>query len=120
MPGNRYSSEFIKSTVAQGAVHEKHLKRVNLKAKIERRRQQDEAYRQAFDAARDATLVSRQLRELRKARGLTQAQVAKLAGTTQQVVSRLEHPSYDGHSMSLLRRVVMALGGRLEVKILPG
>ena len=59
-----------------------------------------------------------QLAALRKARGISQKQLAEKIGTSQQQISRLESPSYQGHSLSMLRRVVEALGGSLKVEIL--
>jgi DNA-binding XRE family transcriptional regulator len=51
--------------------------------------------------------------------GLTQAQLAKAAGTTQQVISQLEDADYQGHSLSMLRRIAAALGGRVELRFVP-
>ncbi|MEX2316495.1 MAG: helix-turn-helix transcriptional regulator [Pirellulales bacterium] len=51
--------------------------------------------------------------------GLTQAQLAKRAGTTQQVVSQLEDADYQGHSLSMLRRIADALDSRVELRIVP-
>jgi transcriptional regulator with XRE-family HTH domain len=49
--------------------------------------------------------------------GLTQAQLAKAAGTTQQVISQLEDADYQGHSLSMLRRIAAALDRRVEVRL---
>ncbi|MBW1741631.1 MAG: hypothetical protein JRJ42_10950, partial [Deltaproteobacteria bacterium] len=38
-------------------------------------------------------------------------------GTSQQQISRLESPSYEGHSLSMLRRVAEALGATIHVAI---
>ena len=58
-----------------------------------------------------------QLAALRQARGLTQQQVADRLGTKQQAVARLEDPAYTGHSLTMVRRYVEALGAKLTVKI---
>jgi predicted XRE-type DNA-binding protein len=50
---------------------------------------------------------------------LTQRQLADLAGTTQPVIARLEDADYEGHSLSMLRRIADALGQTVEVKFLP-
>ncbi|MBI4516808.1 MAG: XRE family transcriptional regulator [Deltaproteobacteria bacterium] len=63
--------------------------------------------------------VALQLAALRQARGLTQSDVARLAGTTQQQISRMESADYQGHSLSMLRKVVAALGGSVRVHIEP-
>lgn len=59
------------------------------------------------------------LYRLREAAGLTQSDVAKLAGTTQSAIARLEDADYEGHSLSMLRRVAKALGHRVEVRFVP-
>ena len=49
----------------------------------------------------------------------TQTQLAKAAGTTQQVISQLEDADYAGHSLSMLRRIAAALNSRVEVRMVP-
>ena len=63
--------------------------------------------------ARAAELIAEEmtLRELRKARKLTQARVAKKLGITQDSVSRLEKRS--DLLLSTLRKTVKAMGGNL-------
>jgi DNA-binding XRE family transcriptional regulator len=47
--------------------------------------------------------------------GLSQKELAKLLKTSQQQISRLESASYEGHSLSMLRRVAEALHARVRV-----
>jgi ribosome-binding protein aMBF1 (putative translation factor) len=54
--------------------------------------------------------------EARTTAGLTQKQLAHLAGTQQSVISRIEDADYDGHSLSLLRKIASALGLKLRVE----
>ncbi len=65
--------------------------------------------------ARAAELIAEEmtLRELRKARKLTQVRVAKQLGITQDSVSRLEQRS--DLLLSTLRRTVEAMGGSLSL-----
>ena len=79
---------------------------------------QDSEFKKRFEQAGEAWEVAIQLAALRKARGLSQKQLAEKIGTSQQQISRLESPSYQGHSLSMIRRVVEALGGSLRVEIL--
>jgi len=72
-------------------------------------RAQERAKSQAAQAIYDA----------RQAAGLTQKQLADLAGTTQSVISRLEDGDYDRPSLALLHRVAAALDRRVEVRFLP-
>lgn len=63
--------------------------------------------------------VAQLIYNARTAAGLTQAELADLVGTNQSVISRLEDADYEGHSLSMLRRVAQALGKRLDVRFLP-
>ena len=60
-----------------------------------------------------------QLAALREKAGLSQKQLARKLKTSQQNVSRLESPSYEGHSLSMLRRVAGILGATVRVVIEP-
>jgi transcriptional regulator with XRE-family HTH domain len=62
--------------------------------------------------------VAIQLASLRKESGLSQKELAQRLGTSQQQISRLESPSYGGHSLSMLRRVAEVLGATVHVTIL--
>jgi ribosome-binding protein aMBF1 (putative translation factor) len=64
--------------------------------------------------------VARMIYDARTAAGLTQKQLADLIGTQQSTVARLEDADYEGHSLSMLRRIAEALNQRLEVRFIPG
>ncbi|MBX7232836.1 MAG: helix-turn-helix transcriptional regulator [Caldilineales bacterium] len=83
------------------------------------RKLKDPEYRARFEAADHAWDIALQLAALRQARGLTQKQVADLLGTRQQAIARLEDPTYSGHSLSMVRRYVEALGASLDVVVVP-
>lgn len=51
----------------------------------------------------------------RTAKGLSQKELAKMIGTTQSVISRLEDADYDGHSLTMLQRIAMALDKELQI-----
>jgi ribosome-binding protein aMBF1 (putative translation factor) len=76
------------------------------------RRMRDLLERERLNAA-----VARQIYEARAARGLSQAQLAKLVGTTQSAIARLEDADYEGHSLSMLRRIAEALGYDVEIRL---
>lgn len=61
--------------------------------------------------------VARQIYDLRTRAGLTQAELAQKVQTTQSAISRLESADYEGHSVSMLRRIADALGARVEVDL---
>ena len=70
-----------------------------------------------FSKAGEAWDVALQLAALRRKSGLSQKELAKRVGTTQQQISRLESPSYEGYSLSMLRRVAGFLGATVHVEL---
>lgn len=72
-----------------------------------------------YAAAGEAWDVALQIAELRRRSGLSQKELAKLLHTSQQQISRLESSTYEGHSLSMLRRVAHALHARLRVVFEP-
>jgi transcriptional regulator with XRE-family HTH domain len=77
----------------------------------------DPAFAERFKEAGDAWDVALQLSALRKESGLSQKELARRVGTSQQQISRLESPEYEGHSLSMIRRVANVLGASVRVKI---
>jgi len=77
----------------------------------------DPDFAMRFKKAGEAWDVALQLAALRKESGLSQKELADLVGTSQQQISRLESPSYEGHSLSMLRRVSEVLGATIHIKI---
>lgn len=63
--------------------------------------------------------VAVKIHELREKAGLTQAALAKLVGTTASVICRLEDADYEGHSLTMLRRIAAALDRRVEIRFVP-
>jgi transcriptional regulator with XRE-family HTH domain len=61
--------------------------------------------------------VARRIYDLRTRAGLTQAELAARVDTTQSAISRLEDADYEGHSLSMLRRIAEALGTRMNVNL---
>jgi ribosome-binding protein aMBF1 (putative translation factor) len=85
---------------------------------LPRRYTQEDPERQvASEQERIHAKVARQIMELRLQAGLTQQELADKVQTTQSVISRLEGADYEGHSLSMLRRITEALGGRLDIAI---
>ena len=73
------------------------------------------AYEQELLSAEIASLLYR----LRTEAGLSQRELAKRVGTTASVICRLEDADYEGHSLSMLRRIAAALDRRLEIRFVP-
>jgi len=79
----------------------------------------DPAFAARFKQAGEAWDVALQIAALREQAGFSQRDLAKLLKTSQQQISRLESPGYEGHSLSMLRRVAEALHARVRVVFEP-
>jgi len=62
--------------------------------------------------------IARMIYDSRSKAGLTQKELAKLVGTTQSVIARLEDVDYEGHSLNLLNRIATALNKRVDIRFL--
>jgi DNA-binding XRE family transcriptional regulator len=69
----------------------------------------------SVEAERLHAQVARLIYAMRIEAGLTQRELAKLVGTTQSVISRLEDSDYEGHSLAMLSRIGQALKKRLTL-----
>lgn len=83
---------------------------------LNRRLGHDAERRAEIDQMKQDLAIGSQIYHARKAAGLTQAQLAKRVGTTQSIISDLEDAEYQGHSMSMLRRIATALGLSVRVE----
>jgi transcriptional regulator with XRE-family HTH domain len=75
----------------------------------------DPDFAERFKRAGEAWDVALQLAALREKAGLSQRDLARKLHTSQQNISRLESPSYEGHSLAMLRRVAEVLGATVRV-----
>lgn len=91
-----------------------HTKWRDLRAK----REASPEYRAAYARAGQAHAIGARVRNLREARGLSQAELARRMGTTQSVIARLElggaEPRFD-----TLERVARSLDSDLIVELRP-
>ncbi|OIQ84774.1 anaerobic benzoate catabolism transcriptional regulator [mine drainage metagenome] len=94
------------------------MKKTNFNRYLEQQLK-DPSFAARFKRAGEAWDVALQLAALREQAGLSQRQLAALLKTSQQQISRLESPGYEGHSLSMLRRVATALKARVRVVIEP-
>lgn len=79
----------------------------------------DPARQQSLASERQNAHIARTIFTLRQEAGLTQAELARLAHTTPSVISRLEDTDYEGHSLSMLRRLATALHRQVKVSFVP-
>jgi ribosome-binding protein aMBF1 (putative translation factor) len=63
--------------------------------------------------------VAKLLYNLRTKSGLSQRELAKKVGTTASVICRLEDADYEGHSLSMLKRIAAALERKVEIRFVP-
>jgi len=79
----------------------------------------DPVFAERFEKAGEAWDVALQITALREKAGLSQKDLAHKLHTSQQQISRLESFSYEGHSLSMLRRVADVLGATVHVSLVP-
>src|SRR5437763_13573511 len=90
------------------------MKRTNFDLYLEEQLK-DPVFAERFEDAGAAWDVALQIAALREKAGLSQKELARKLKTSQQQISRLESPSYEGHSLGMLRRVAEALGVTVRV-----
>lgn len=76
-------------------------------------------FRKAYVNEMARLQIAYKITQLRKARHLTQAQLAKRMKTTQQTVSRLEDPTNIEITLSTLSKLAVALKARLNIDLIP-
>jgi ribosome-binding protein aMBF1 (putative translation factor) len=73
----------------------------------------------SLERERENLRIAEQIYELRTSAGLNQKDLARMVGTTQSVISRLEDADYDGHSLTMLERIAHALHHRVCIHFVP-
>jgi predicted XRE-type DNA-binding protein len=86
---------------------------------VETQLAQDTRLREQVEVRLNELRLERQLAALREARGLSQRQVARLVGVSQPAIAKLESGTVKNLQIKTLVRMVTALGGRLQVAIVP-
>ncbi len=76
-------------------------------------------FAERFERAGEGWDVALQIAAFREKAGLSQRDLAHKLRTSQQQISRLESPSYEGHSLSMLRRVATVLSAKVRVVLDP-
>lgn len=80
---------------------------------------EDPSLQEEFDKADQAWDIAFQIYDLRKKAGLTQTELARLVGTKQSNIARIESADYTGYTIKTLEKVTKALKAKLEIKIVP-
>ena len=73
--------------------------------------------REEFEEGFEAFKLGAMLQELRKEKGLTQAQLAEKCGTTKTYISRIENDASDIRLSTLMRIIREGLGGHLKLSV---
>lgn len=94
------------------------MKKTNFDLHLEQQLR-DPNFAERFKRAGEAWDVALQIAALREKAGLSQKDLARKLKTSQQQISRIESPSYEGHSLSMLRRVARELRARVRVVLEP-
>lgn len=79
----------------------------------------EKAYRDAFVAAEINTTLPFQVRAMRKARGWSQADLAKRTEQAQKTISDFENPNYGKLTLTSLKRLAAAFDVGLVVRFVP-
>ncbi len=95
------------------------LRSKSLKAAYDRYIGDDAEQQAVFEDELANVEVAQKIYDLRNKAGLSQRALAKLVGTTASVICQLESSDYQGHSLSMLRRIAAALDRRVEIRFLP-
>jgi transcriptional regulator with XRE-family HTH domain len=83
------------------------------------RKLRDKKYRDAFVSAGISNSLSLQLRILRQRAGLSQEDLARKLGTSQNAISRMEDPKYGRPSISTLKKIASYFDVGLVVRFAP-
>ena len=86
---------------------------------VETQLAQDARLRDQVEVRLNELRLEQQLAALRESRGLSQRQVARLVGVSQPAIAKLESGTVKNLQLKTLVRMVTALGGRLQVEIVP-
>lgn len=91
----------------------------SINAELAERLEKDDAFRRRYIRMWAQTEVATEIRALRKRRGLRQGEVAKLTGTGQSAISRIERADYDGWTYKTLIEIACELKARLRISYEP-
>ncbi len=76
----------------------------------------DPEFRAHYREERQALKLDIKITKLREKKGLSQQQLAKLMGTSQQAISRIESGGYKGFTLKTLEKLAEATGTQLKIE----
>ena len=98
---------------------EKAIRPESISQHIEDEYRTSKEFRKAYDEEVIKLKIAYRIAQLRKARHLTQGELAKKADTTQQNISRLEDLKNTQITLHTLTKLAVALKARLTVDLIP-
>ena len=91
------------------------LNPLSIDAELADRLEKDDKFRRRYIRMWAQSEVAAEIRRLRKARRLRQGEVARLTGTGQSAISRIEKADYDGWTFKTLIAIAEELKARLRI-----
>jgi len=76
----------------------------------------DPEFKAHYQEERQALKLAVKIAKLREKKGLSQQQMAKLMGTSQQAVSRIESGEYEGFTLKTLEKIAEATGTKVKIE----
>jgi DNA-binding XRE family transcriptional regulator len=76
----------------------------------------DPEFKALYQEERQALKLAMKITKLREKKGLSQQQMAKLMGTSQQAISRIESGEYEGFTLRTLEKIAEATGTRVKIE----
>jgi len=76
----------------------------------------DPEFKAHYQEEQQALKLAMKIAKLREKKGLSQQQMAKLMGTSQQAVSRIESGEYEGFTLKTLEKIAEATGTKVKIE----
>ncbi|MBA4396996.1 MAG: transcriptional regulator [Syntrophus sp. (in: bacteria)] len=76
----------------------------------------DPEFKAHYEEEKQALMLAIKISELREKKGLSQQQLAKLMGTSQQAISRIESGEYEGFTLKTLEKIAESTGMRVKIE----
>jgi ribosome-binding protein aMBF1 (putative translation factor) len=75
----------------------------------------DPEFKRHYDDERQALKLAIKIAALREQKGLSQQELAKRMGTSQQAISRIESGEYEGFTLKTLEKIAEATGMKVKI-----
>src|SRR3990172_8225548 len=76
----------------------------------------DPEFKAHYEEEKQALILAMKIAELRDQKGLSQQQLAKLMGTSQQAISSIESGEYEGFTLKTLEKIAEAMGMKVKIE----